>query len=553
LDSNGYATRALNPNLRIGDPIAIICTRCGSYPHAVFATGFDSQGRLTIHQRNSNRADLLYSFNSFNHTSNSFAYPNHPIANGCRYEAHVIYMNALPQRRTPTFWFNATSLTINDNSVIGKLISPSPNATATGDISLISVHPANSNLHMFWHFTFDGQNIHYVSLDVSYRGPMPNAQNPAAIRSTHTVTMQRQGVEASFTVNIDIPAFVAPTFNLGRTTFDIVNSNIHMATSSGTATGNITIGALSPPNPNISVTQAANGISLSVRYTGALPTNANPFPITSNHTVTVTRQGVSRTVNINVDIPGQIITDPQAINNINSFITRLYQNILMRAPDEGGFNNWQNQLINRRATGSDVAASMLFSNEFIRRNASNTDFINALYRACFGREPDASGRAFWVGQLNMGVPREIVFQSLINSNEFGRVCAAMTVERGTYVPSQEVMTRMFVVRLYNICLNRAPDIQGLNNWTNQLRAGTSTGSQAARGFFQSNEFTRRNLSNAQFVDTLYIAILDRQPDSAGRANWINRLNTGTSRNDVLNSFLSSNEFNRLCQSYGIRR
>ena len=109
----------------------------------------------------------------------------------------------------------------------------------------------------------------------------------------------------------------------------------------------------------------------------------------------------------------------------------------------------------------------------------------------------------------------------------------------------------FVTRLYEICLDRAPDTDGLNNWVSNLRSGAISGSQAARGFIFSNEFTSRNLDNDTYVIYLYRAFFGREADPAGLGYWTDKLANGSSRELVFNGFTGSDEWAQICASYGI--
>lgn len=109
----------------------------------------------------------------------------------------------------------------------------------------------------------------------------------------------------------------------------------------------------------------------------------------------------------------------------------------------------------------------------------------------------------------------------------------------------------FVTRLYEICLEREPDQGGLNNWVNSLESGRVSGSEAARGFVFSNEFTGRDLDNRTFVICLYRAMFGREADDTGLAAWTNALNSGSSRYEVFQGFTGSSEWASLCSSYGI--
>ena len=48
--------------------------------------------------------------------------------------------------------------------------------------------------------------------------------------------------------------------------------------------------------------------------------------------------------------------------------------------------------------------------------------------------------------------------------------------------------RSFVTRMYEVCLDRDPDADGLNDWSNRLATGQAQGADIAFGFIFSDEF-----------------------------------------------------------------
>ena len=109
----------------------------------------------------------------------------------------------------------------------------------------------------------------------------------------------------------------------------------------------------------------------------------------------------------------------------------------------------------------------------------------------------------------------------------------------------------FVDRLYVNALNRNADESGRAYWINLLTSKAKSGTQVANGFFGSIEFANRNLSNEQFVKTLYTVFFDREPDQAGLETWVNALNNGASRAQVIAGFTASTEWTTTCNAYGI--
>lgn len=103
-----------------------------------------------------------------------------------------------------------------------------------------------------------------------------------------------------------------------------------------------------------------------------------------------------------------------------------------------------------------------------------------------------------------------------------------------------------VTRLYYATFLRHPDASGLTHWIRTRQSGTSLRSIAAY-FARSPEFTSRygSLDDGAFVDQIYRNVLGRGPDASGRAYWVDRLRSGTSRGEVLVLFSESAEHVRI--------
>ena len=99
-----------------------------------------------------------------------------------------------------------------------------------------------------------------------------------------------------------------------------------------------------------------------------------------------------------------------------------------------------------------------------------------------------------------------------------------------------------VTRLFSAALDRAPDQTGLNGFTTAIYQGRSLTS-IAQDFIGSPEFTARYgaLTNDAYVEQLYVNVLGRGSDPAGKAGWIGALDAGSSRADVLVGFSESPE------------
>ena len=296
----------------------------------------------------------------------------------------------------------------------------------------------------------------------------------------------------------------------------------------------------------------------------------------TSHTVTGLTNGATydfqvRAVNA-VGVAEDASVTARLYDNIEQFVERLYRNVHNRNSDPSGLAFWSAQLRNQTNTGANVAYGFFFSSEMRNRNHPNEVFVEILYTTLMDRPSDPGGRNFWVNQLNNGASRESVFAGFVNSAEFNRICNDYGIIRSTYTPPgnqptppppqptpqppsqpvNEALVRDFVTRLYAETLGRQADQGGLNFWTTQLMNGRS-GTSVAYEFFFSPEMRNRNHSDEVFVEILYITLMDRASDPGGKNFWISQLNNGASRETVFARFADSNEFNRICNDYGINR
>ena len=108
-----------------------------------------------------------------------------------------------------------------------------------------------------------------------------------------------------------------------------------------------------------------------------------------------------------------------------------------------------------------------------------------------------------------------------------------------------------VARIYQAAFHRGADLNGLNYWTAQLDAGTTTIGNVAQQFINSPEFQQDyaafltghsiSSSNASLAQFFYQNVLNRSGDSAGVNYWTGQLNSGATQAAVLTSFADSPE------------
>lgn len=159
--------------------------------------------------------------------------------------------------------------------------------------------------------------------------------------------------------------------------------------------------------------------------------------------------------------------------------------------------------------------------------ASLGAFVDRQYADFMGRAPTSTERTAAVAALGSGAttPLELV-DELRSSSWFD----------GAYGPS---------IRLYQAYFLRLPDPSGLEYWVARRREGRTL-AKISQQFSVSSEFVRRygQLTNGEFIDTIYNNVFFRDPDPSGRDFYLRRLASGWSRGQVVLAFSESSEYKR---------
>lgn len=238
--------------------------------------------------------------------------------------------------------------------------------------------------------------------------------------------------------------------------------------------------------------------------------------------------------------------------NVRSVVSGYYQTILGRAADQAGLDFWATEAARVKGLGADVrevffAMSMAFfsSSEYLGKNTSDTQFITDLYRTFFNRTPDASGLAYWLGELAGSGSRSAFLNSFLFSAEFSNQMTALFGASG--VRPEITLT----IDLFRGVFGRLPDSAGFTYWLGRIRTAQCQGAAAvaaevnniAGQFFNSSEYLARGRSNRDFVGDVYNAYLRRGPggDAAGFNYWVGQVPT-LGRDGVRAQFVPSAEF-----------
>lgn len=123
-------------------------------------------------------------------------------------------------------------------------------------------------------------------------------------------------------------------------------------------------------------------------------------------------------------------------NKLDAATLRLYRAFLNREPDIDGVKYWIQQTAFLGASQDDLAYGFGQSAEFLARygQLSNEDFLGILYDNMLGREPDAEGFDYWLGQMNDGtLNQSSVVRWIVANDEF--------IDRFPYAPTAEAWSR----------------------------------------------------------------------------------------------------------------
>jgi hypothetical protein len=137
-----------------------------------------------------------------------------------------------------------------------------------------------------------------------------------------------------------------------------------------------------------------------------------------------------KTLNLENDI-ADTFDQVTGLNTDSGEMFRLYNAAFARFPDADGLNYWIDQFSSGRNTRRVVAQSFLGSAEFTEKygsNVSDETYVNNLYKNVLGRDADAAGLNYWVGNLSSGL--ETRYEALLGFAESAENKALFTEMTG---------------------------------------------------------------------------------------------------------------------------
>jgi uncharacterized protein (DUF1800 family) len=157
-------------------------------------------------------------------------------------------------------------------------------------------------------------------------------------------------------------------------------------------------------------------------------------------------------------------------------VVRLYLAYFDRIPDLAGLFFWLGEARGGRSLeniSSAFAASQEFRNTY--GSLSNRAFVDQVYRAVLGRNPDAPGGAFWTDQLDRGlISRGAMMLQFSESAEY----------------KSFKTNAVNVIMVYAGMLRRAPDKPGFDFYVAEANRGVPL-LNVINGFLNSSEYQQR--------------------------------------------------------------
>ncbi len=270
------------------------------------------------------------------------------------------------------------------------------------------------------------------------------------------------------------------------------------------------------------------------------------------------------------------VVDEQSLMDL---VSDLYEFILNRTYDQDEFDGYIAELRSGGLNAGSIISNFIKSEDFQNRNLTDLEYINAIYRALLGREPDISGNDYWLSQLAEGKGRVYVLSGLFRSAEFDNVTESCGIALGSLdddivindhveeqPPSdppdedgggdeigdeeQPDESALFINNIFLQLIGRECTDEEFTGIETMLADGEYYLSDIVTSLLNGEEFDL-NLTDQEFINIFYRALLGREPETTGNNYWLGRLENGESWTILPAGIFSSFEFTGICINIGI--
>lgn len=229
-------------------------------------------------------------------------------------------------------------------------------------------------------------------------------------------------------------------------------------------------------------------------------------------------------------------------------VTKIYNQVLGRAPDAAGLNTWTAALNANQTRGKvfvDIVNSFLgysgtMESEYSLKAAFQQKISTILTNA--RNAATAAGySATKLGYLNKAASKEAADASMYSADT--QRCSTLNADNANGTASGDALTYTQLEQLYLGGLGREGSLNELIYYTNQLKTSQLFTSldNVAQAFVESSEGVAKfgGLSNDAFISLIYQQTFGRDADSSGLTTWRNRLTSGWSRGKVMRGIIDS--------------
>lgn len=217
---------------------------------------------------------------------------------------------------------------------------------------------------------------------------------------------------------------------------------------------------------------------------------------------------------------------------LENFLNNVYTIMLERASDEEGVSYWIEKILNEEIGILDFLNQILDQDEFKNLNTTPEDFVTKTYNLLMNREPDEEGFNFWVDELkksNDSTGKLNLINEMAHSEEFlNNINELEIIFKKEPVIEQQVVEDenendldVFVKDAYRHILNREIDNDGFIYWKSQLESKEKGALDLINEFIKLDEFKSRNLNDEQFIGAMYEVLFNRSADDEGLKYWNN--------------------------------
>ena len=240
-------------------------------------------------------------------------------------------------------------------------------------------------------------------------------------------------------------------------------------------------------------------------------------------------------------------------DQIAGYVERLYTVILGRASEEPGKTTWTNTLFGNAISAAEAAYEFAFTPEFVNQNVSDEEFVTRFYQALLDRGPDDGGLEIWTNALKSGVSRKFVLEGFMESAEFTNLCNKYAVTKGSFTSDEardeNLALTGYINRVYQNAVGTSADADTLNTYASNVLSG-ETPKSVAYSLYLENQ-AAREMSNEDYVAALYRGLFGREPD-AGATNYVACLNAEVmTREDAFNELTASQEYANVVAAMGL--